>query len=210
MYQLSQYAYMELLLKLLLQMMDLKEKLGRPPGITDLEKYTTVSVNIYKNKWGQWSIFKKEMGDPTSKHFPSKKQFKKEFIDYIEKHGSLPKHKEWTKHGLPAQQYICKEFGCMKNFYDYIGIKDKAIFREKNFNVKKGQLTKDYFKVKKIVNKKPTLPDLLKHIDDYNFITWVNKYYGNYSNFLKSIDDEKMIKEKSLDYVRTYLDKMKK
>lgn len=165
---------------------DLKEKLKRPPGISDLEKYTTVTASIYKSKWGQWSIFKKEMGDPTSQHFTTKEATKKEFIDYIKKHGSLPKHRDWTKHGLHSYQNIRRYFGNLKNFYDYIGIK---YVRKKNVSVTKEQLIKDYYKVKKIVGKKPSILQLTKHVDGYSFLSWVNKFYKNYSNFLKSIGE---------------------
>ena len=178
--------------KLVREYYRVEKLLRRKPMTPDFKgrgKVSRYSDTAYKNHFGSWNKFLKYIGeDIVIDRSITKEKLIRDYYDAKRRLGKKPVSKDFngknkvSKYGLSA--YI-HHFGSWNKFLESIGegiTRDRAITKEK--------LIEDYYRVKKLLGRRPLLKDFRGRgrISNYSGATYMN-HFGTWSWFLYSIGE---------------------
>lgn len=175
---------------LILDYKKVKYKIGKIPSALDYHHYGKYDRSRFDRLWGSWLIFKRSIGDNTINI--SKKQIKKQFIEFRNKKGYFPSVRDLKEFSLYSDNTIRKVFGSYANCIYELGGKPR---KHTKLDLSKKKIIEDYLKIKEKLGKVPFSFEINKEVD-YNWDSSLRQYFskgksnfGGYKNFLKIMGD---------------------
>jgi len=180
----------------------LKNKLGRIPIISEVDKCCKYSSSVYRKRWGSWNNFLRSLNEPIAfvKNI-AKEDLINNFLTIKQRLGKIPTRQEMRPLGKFSASVYERRFGSWNRFLTSMGEK-----LNKKQEITKDEFISDFVKVKQKIGHAPTANEMKK----YGTIapTSYRRIWGSWTNFLKehgekhqerNISEENLIKE----YLRT-------
>ncbi len=169
--------------KLIKEYQRIKKDLGRVPMSTDMDRIGKYNAIFYKNRWGTWGTFVKSQGDRPYREIKNLKR--KEMLEFYNKLkkdlGRVPTTRDLKRKKYSKNDFY-KVFGSWNELLKQAGdLTEDKIMRRKRWTKK--EVVAEYQKTKKRLGKVPKIREIRQ------LERPIQKFYGSYRPFLKSVGD---------------------
>lgn len=174
------------------EFMKVKQKIGHAPTFKEMKRHGEIAPNSYKRIWGSWTNFLKERGEKYQKRCVSEEDLIKAYLrcKKLLKKDSL-RQEDMDNFGEFSSSVYLRRFGSWNKFLNHIGDNVNV-----NTNISDGDLINDYYRVKKLLNKRTVSCKDIRENSKFSLSTYL-KRFGKWNNFLKETEKRNLVLELS-------------
>lgn len=168
---------------LVINFLDVQNKLGKVPTISDMRENGMYSISTYDKKFGTWNSFLKTQNvEPTKLHLIPKEKYISEYKKVKAKLGKIPTKKEFDENSSISSSSFRRIWGSWSNFLKEQGVRTRDISNE--------ELIDEYVKLKAYLGKKTLTQADMNEKGKFSSSTFERRF-GSWNKFLQKIGDRR-------------------